>query len=55
VGHTYINWLVVAVANMLRCPLTVILAFKSNPRLAASRKKEIRNDAINELQTFFLP
>ena len=47
--RTYVNWISLAVTNTIRCPTTVILAFKSNAKLAASRKKEIRDEIIGAL------
>jgi hypothetical protein len=47
--RTYISWLALSTLNTLRCPLTVILAFKSNAKLAASRKKEIQDGIIGEI------
>ena len=44
--RTVISWIGLSTANMLRCPMTVILAFKSNAKLAASRKKEIQDEII---------
>jgi hypothetical protein len=49
VQRTYVNWIAIAIANTLRCPMTVILAFKSNPKLAASRKREIQDEIVGAL------
>jgi hypothetical protein len=47
--RTYVNWISLAIINTVRCPTTVILAFKSNAKLAASRKREIRDEIIGAL------
>ncbi len=47
--RTYVNWISLAVINTIRCPTTVILAFKSNAKLAVSRKIEIRDKIIGVL------
>ena len=59
---TYVLWIMLAVANTLRCPLTVILAFKANSKVTESRKKEmtqkviggmnLQNEILEETDTF---
>jgi hypothetical protein len=59
---TYVLWIMLAVANTLRCPLTVILAFKTNSKVTESRKKEmtqkviggmnLQNEILEETDTF---
>ena len=56
--RTYASWIGLAIANTLRCPLTVILAFKSTAKPIAQRKDDhhngfpIKKDASSDSETF---
>ncbi len=44
VDRVYVSWISMAVVNTLRCPLTVILAFKSSKK--PIKKEKIKDDVI---------
>ena len=41
--RTYASWIALAIANTLRCPLTVILAFKSTTKSSVQKKDDHHN------------
>ena len=47
--RTYFLWIILAIANTVRCPLTVVMAFKTNSKSTESRKKEMTERIIGEM------